>query len=461
MTPYRTLVIGSADALQSPRALELYSLLESHSLSFTKVQDPHTLTTKSWDLIFIIISENQVLSEDSNLRQATLDAGLEGRFFVIYLEELLEDWSTLNPEMNVGPQESLSHCLGYLFSTGEPNQDLELVFENLSDSFSGPASEDKDLNSLADSLFLDSDNPTIPFSEISLDHEISPLSDDQNQQFDNNFGDLISHPDLVITEPLAGRETFNASIEIAENSTPQDIELPKITSPIPEFNLSDSQTIQKYAALKEREAREKEATIQVLKGQLSKLESKFLKSEAERRRLTIENEECKTQLSTVEEELSQKKFYLQKIEAQQQEELRSLNLRLDNAIFQANKSQNRLEDFRDKVRNDFVKIRGQERELFNKLELQKRDAEALLASKDEQLLNQRREMDRLQYEVETLRERMLEDTEKAEDRASRLSRALQSLKLANDMLSGLTEEVLPSAGENFTDSKQNSEDEAA
>jgi chromosome segregation ATPase len=219
--------------------------------------------------------------------------------------------------------------------------------------------------------------------------------------------------------------------------------------------------LQKYAAIKEREAREKEATIQVLKGQLAKMETKLTRSESERRRLTLENDELKTQMSTIEEELSQKKFYLQKVEAQHQEELRGINMRLDNAIFQANKAQNRLEDFRERVRNDFVKIRAQERELFNKLELQKRDAEALLASKDEQLLNQRREIDRLQYELETLQEKMMEETERAEERASRLSRALQSLKLATDMLSGLTEEVLPSAGERFPDSKQESEDEAA
>lgn len=317
-----------------------------------------------------------------------------------------------------------------------------------------------------------------------------PASDLGDDLFSINDDGPVSHPDTNIKAPLAGRDTFNAEISSDEifskegdratrvsvpsidQDEPSDFfEAPSADSnqrhafddyrPSSEAKSGDLQTLQKYASIKEREAREKESTIQVLKGQLSKIDTKLSRSESERRRLTLENDEIKTQLSTVEEELSQKKFYLQKVESQHQEETRGINLRLDNAIFQANKAQNRLEDFRERVRNDFVKIRAQERELFNKLELQKRDAEALLGSKDEQLLNQRREIDRLQYEVETLRERMMEDTERAEERASRLSRAVQSLKLANDMLSGLTEEVLPSAGDRFSDSKSSAEEDEA
>jgi len=41
----------------------------------------------------------------------------------------------------------------------------------------------------------------------------------------------------------------------------------------------------------------------------------------------------------------------------------------------------------------------------------------------------------------------VEETEKAEDRSARIKRATQSLKLANDLLSGLAEEVLPSASD--------------
>jgi hypothetical protein len=282
----------------------------------------------------------------------------------------------------------------------------------------------------------------------------------------------IEHPDSDIRAPLAGRETFNADLSMNElfqkdeisyhsdlsssenQATPQDSENSVGSN-------KDLATLQKYAALKERESRERESTIKVLKGQLSKMDVKLSRSETERRRLTLETAELKNQNSALEEDLSQKKFYLQKVESQHQEELRGLSLRLDNAVFQATKSQNKLEEFRERVRNDFMKIRTQERELFNKLELQKRDAEALLASKDEQLLNQKREIDRLQYELDNLRERMIDETEKAEDRSSRLSRAVQSLKLANDMLSGLTEEVLPAAGEKFEDTSREDEDEVA
>jgi hypothetical protein len=54
-------------------------------------------------------------------------------------------------------------------------------------------------------------------------------------------------------------------------------------------------------------------------------------------------------------------------------------------------------------------------------------------------------LDRLEYEVQLLRDRIVEETERAEDRSARLSRALTSLKLAQGMLSGIHEEVIPQA----------------
>ena len=306
---------------------------------------------------------------------------------------------------------------------------------------------------------LDLDEVSLDSGDASLDEAEVSLGMEEPVVVDNP----IDHPDSDISKPLAGRETFNADISLGNDLSPAEDVLfdasmddvspqEKIASMIdPEFakqiKSEDIATVQKYAAIKERESREKEATIQVLKGQMGKLEAKLSSHTAERRRLSIENDDFKNQVSTLEEELSQKQFHIQKLEGTHQEEVRAISLRLDNAIFQANKAQNKLEDFRDRVRGDFVKIRAQERELSNKLELQKRDAEALLASKDEQLLNQRREVDRMHYELEGLRERMIEETEKAEDRSARMKRATQSLKLANDLLSGLTEEVLPTASE--------------
>ncbi|NCN40660.1 hypothetical protein GW916_05365 [bacterium] len=345
--------------------------------------------------------------------------------------------------------------------------------------------EDSDLDSaaallgadLAGQLGEDAGISDAAIEESAIDMEmfssgpIAQSSDDLSEDDlalnleSNSVESKIEHPDADISGPLAGRDTFAAEIKDEpvipgndalfddgldfDSMANENANAPSMVDPALSKHLKsdDISTVQKYAAMKEREAREKDATVRVLKGQMSKLEAKLTQDVQERRRLSLANDDLQSQVNSYEEELSQKQFHIQKMEGTHQEELRALSLRLDNAIFQASKAQNKLEDFRERVRGDFVKIRAQERELYNKLELQKRDAEALLASKDEQLLDQRREIDRLHYELDGLRERMVEETEKAEDRSARIKRATQSLKLANDLLSGLAEEVLPSASD--------------
>lgn len=199
------------------------------------------------------------------------------------------------------------------------------------------------------------------------------------------------------------------------------------------------------AATKDRDARDRDLALDVLRRQVAKLQDRLDRSEAERRRLQIDTEEAQVKMKTLEDIRDQQAHQLAKIGATHHENLRAIELRLESAVFQANRSDKKLEEFRNRVRSDIIKIRLKERELANKLELQKRDAEALLHAKDERLLAQRREIDRLQYEIENLKERMLDDTRKAEDRAAKLTRALRSLKMAQGMLSGIEEEVLPGA----------------
>jgi hypothetical protein len=211
------------------------------------------------------------------------------------------------------------------------------------------------------------------------------------------------------------------------------------------LNDEGSETLRRYAALKEREARERENALRVVNGQMAQLKSKLSESESERRRLSMALDESELARRTLEDYKAQVQHHQVRSESAHQEELRAVQARLDNALFQANRSERKLEEFRERVKQDILQIRLRERELANKLELQKRDAEALLSAKDERLMQQKRELDRLEYEVQLLRDRIVEETERAEDRSARLSRALTSLKLAQGMLSGIHEEVIPQA----------------
>lgn len=533
MSRYRTLVIGTAPSLKSGRALELFAFLKKNDISFQQASDPLAKVQDSWDIVFFLSLDLKPAPALQKWIDLVKAKKLKGRFLALYANPLSDEWrKVLDPEIEIGDDHELEESIAYLFEESE-SAALSLSSESSEDTVvpSGivQAASDGDFSFQIEpeesgaQVELTStrvEPQASDFESLSLSLDAADASDFSAGDVDfaatddpvstpassgDDFSDMLSssdepvafgeaaesaedfdveHPDSNISEPLAGRETFNADIDVdallgderrggADTHVGPSMPIPPAResrvsySDEPAFadvasmaSSGDLATLQKYAALKERDAREKESTIQVLKGQVSKLDTKLSRSETERRRLTLANDEMKLQLSTLEENLSQKQFHIQKMESGHQEELRGLSLRLDNAIFQASKAQNKLEEFRERVRTDFVKIRAQERELFNKLELQKRDAEALLASKDEQLLNQKREIDRLQYETETLRERLMEETEKAEERSSRLARAVQSLRLANDMLSGLSEEVLPTASESFGETRDDGEDAA-
>jgi chromosome segregation ATPase len=223
----------------------------------------------------------------------------------------------------------------------------------------------------------------------------------------------------------------------------------------------DIKTIKRYAALKEREAREKQASLAVLRKEYDKLFEKLKKSDEERRRVQLHSQELELQLRTAGDKRDEVQHQWSRMEGQLQESIKELQIRLDSAQYQASKAEKKLEDFRERVKNDIQKIRTRERELANRLEIQKRDAEALIVAKDERLLQQKREIDRLSFEMESLRERLFEESEKSDDRAKRIARVIQSLKLAQGLLSSLENAPAANNSENNDNTSDDKKGEAA
>jgi chromosome segregation ATPase len=209
-----------------------------------------------------------------------------------------------------------------------------------------------------------------------------------------------------------------------------------------EVSNEDMDVIKRYSNIKERELREAQASAEALRRQIRYFDERLKKSEEERRKLILKVEEVQNELRTTSDKKDENRAQLKNIESHYEEKIKELQVQLESSQFQAGKLEKKLEDFRDRVRSDLQKIRSRERELASRLEIQKRDAEALLSAKDERLLNQKRDIDRLEFEIDSLRERLIDDVNRSEERRKRITRALQSLKLAQSVLSGLDEESL-------------------
>ncbi len=113
---------------------------------------------------------------------------------------------------------------------------------------------------------------------------------------------------------------------------------------------------------------------------------------------------------------------------------KSENSILKNQLFrkdnELNKVVMKVEELESRLKFDMKKIRVRERELENRLELIRAEKNALVKSKDEQILDFRRKMDQLQLEVESYRQKCVELNKVIESNQDSFKRTTRALRLA-------------------------------
>jgi hypothetical protein len=102
------------------------------------------------------------------------------------------------------------------------------------------------------------------------------------------------------------------------------------------------------------------------------------------------------------------------------------------------------EELELRISTNIQKIRVRERELENRLELMKMESAALLRSKDETILELKRNIDQLNLELNNYRTKNQELNRQTTDKQEMLRRTVKALRLALSMLEG-EEEVRPAA----------------
>lgn len=98
--------------------------------------------------------------------------------------------------------------------------------------------------------------------------------------------------------------------------------------------------------------------------------------------------------------------------------------------------QNKIEEMELRLSTNIQKIRVRERELENRLELVRMEGEALTRSKDEMVLDLKRQVDQLNIELENYRSKGIELNSQLKDKQELLRRTVKALRLALSMLEG-------------------------
>lgn len=96
----------------------------------------------------------------------------------------------------------------------------------------------------------------------------------------------------------------------------------------------------------------------------------------------------------------------------------------------------KIEELEGRLNMDLKKIRVRERDLENRLELMKSEHGAVIRSKDEMILDLKRKIDQLSYEIENYRNKGKELNQAIEIDQERIRRTVKALRLALTMLEG-------------------------
>lgn len=107
------------------------------------------------------------------------------------------------------------------------------------------------------------------------------------------------------------------------------------------------------------------------------------------------------------------------------------------------KARIKVEELDTRLKSDFKKIRVRERELENRLELLRAEKSALIRSKDEYILEQKRKIDQLSQELDNYRQKCLELNKTIEANQDQVKRTERALRLALTNLEAKEENVVP------------------
>ncbi len=108
-----------------------------------------------------------------------------------------------------------------------------------------------------------------------------------------------------------------------------------------------------------------------------------------------------------------------------------------------NRAKIKIEQLETRLSGDLKKIRVRERELENRLELIKLESQAVIKNKDEIVLDLKRKIDQLNYELENYRTKGKELNRILDDNRERVRRTVKALRLALSMLEGDEHEATP------------------
>jgi chromosome segregation ATPase len=196
----------------------------------------------------------------------------------------------------------------------------------------------------------------------------------------------------------------------------------------------DLETLKKYLMLREHDvaalssqfksAKERIVNIeQLLKVEQARNSELMHTLQTQQDKLDGYDKEKKVEFEVLNDEVKELKFQLKA----KNDKVRMFEIKIRDAADET-------ERLKDRVRSDIRKIRVREKELENKLEIIKKDSEALIGSRENKIIELKRKLDLLEFNLDLLQDRYSREKDTSAQLRERLAKAAQVVRLAGGLL---------------------------
>lgn len=196
----------------------------------------------------------------------------------------------------------------------------------------------------------------------------------------------------------------------------------------------DEDTLKKYLLLREQDVVVLSNQLKQAKEQIFRLEQQVKQAQAIQSELQHVAKEQQGRIDDFEKEkahalemVRRENFELQFDLKKKLEDNRSLEIKNREAAREN-------ERIKERIRVDIRKIRVREKELENKLEVLKRDTDALLATRESRLIELKRRMDILEFNNDLLHDQLAKEKGISQELRNKLEKASQMVRLAKGLL---------------------------
>jgi CheY-like chemotaxis protein len=196
----------------------------------------------------------------------------------------------------------------------------------------------------------------------------------------------------------------------------------------------DLETMRQYLLLREQDVAVLSSQLKTARDRIRELEGTL--NESRGANASLEHQ-VKEQGKQIEEFEREKQLALQGLRAELDEMKFQMKARSDRARVlesQVKDAHGEVERVKERVRVDLRKIRARERELESRIEIMKRDSEALIGARETKIIELKRKLDLLEFNMDLLQDQYRREKEHSELLRERLAKAAQVVRVAGGVL---------------------------